>query len=89
MVAEQIAHTATPPALAQLRWEFVTLLGKVEDTETLSRMLRLCLAALQEDANDDLPPHIIAALQAAALDDDETDTVSNEEAFKQFRAWVK
>lgn len=39
------------------------------------------------DMLDDLSPEFVADLRLAASDDDLSDTVSNEEAFKLFRQW--
>ncbi|GEM_PF-2020539 len=79
MVAEQNVPV-TSPALAQLRWEFVTLLGKIENTETLRRMLKLCLIALQEEDTEEISPELLAALERAIEESyDETDLIPNEE----------
>ena len=41
------------------------------------------------DLLEDLPPEFVADLELAAMDDDVSDTVSNEDAFKMFRQWAE
>jgi len=74
----------------EIRGAFISLLVEVEDTELLRKMLEKCVEMVKRvDMPDDLPPEVVAALEAAELDEDLSDTVPNEEAFKTFRAWRK
>ncbi len=74
----------------ELRGAFVSLLSEVEDVELLRRMLESCVEILKKvDALDDLPPEVIEALEKAEQDEDLSDTITNETAFKMFREWQK
>lgn len=74
----------------ELRGAFVSLLSEVEDVELLRRMLESCIEILKKvDALEDLPPEVIEALENAEQDDDLSDTIPNETAFKMFREWQK
>ena len=74
----------------EIRGAFISLLVEVDDTELLRKMLEKCVEMVKRvDMLDDLPPEVIATLEAAELDEDLSDTVPNEEAFKTFRAWQK
>ena|GEM_PF-6050083 len=53
-------------------------------------MLEKCVELVKKVYTlDDLPPSVVAALEAAELDDDLSDVIPNEQAFKTFRAWQK
>ena len=72
----------------EIKGAFLTLLAEVEDTELLRKMLEKCAEMLkQTDMLSDLPKEVVAALETAELDNDLTDTIPNEAAFKNFRAW--
>ena len=87
MVAEKSTDALV---ISQLRGDFVSLLAQVEDEELLREMLRRCMEAMQAvDMLEDLPKEVIQALEAAVADDDESDTISNEEAFETFKTWAK
>ena len=74
----------------EIRGAFISLLVEVDDTELLRKMLEKCVEMVKRvDMLDDLPTEVIAALEAAELDEDLSDTLQNEEAFKTFRAWRK
>lgn len=56
----------------------------------LKKMLEKCVELVKKVYTlDDLPPSVVAALEAAELDDDLSDVIPNEQAFKTFRAWQK
>ncbi len=74
----------------EIRGAFISLLVEVDDTELLRKMLEKCVEMVKRvDMLDDLPPEVVAALEAVELDENLSDTVPNEEAFKTFRAWQK
>ena len=74
----------------EIRGAFISLLAEVEDETLLNRMLEKCVELVKKaDLLDDLPPTVIAALEAAELDDDLSDVIPNEQAFKTFRAWQR
>ncbi len=74
----------------EIRGAFISLLVEVEATDLLRKMLEKCVEMVKRtDMLADLPPVVIAALEAAELDDDLSDTIPNGEAFKTFRAWQK
>lgn len=74
----------------EIKGAFIDLLAEIENPELLKKMLDLCLEiAHQEDLLQDLPTEIVSALEAAELDEDLSDTISNEEMFKGFRTWQK
>jgi hypothetical protein len=74
----------------EIRGAFISLLAEVEDEALLKKMLEKCVELVKRvDSLDDLPPSVVAALEAAELDDDLSDTIPNEQAFKTFRAWQK
>ncbi|MBK9015863.1 MAG: hypothetical protein IPM82_18380 [Saprospiraceae bacterium] len=74
----------------EIRGAFISLLVEVDDTELLRKMLEKCVEMVKRvDMLDDLPPEVVAALEAIELDENLSDTVPNEEAFKTFRAWQK
>ena len=75
----------------EIRGSFVSLLADVEDEGTLRQMFLKCLEIVHK--KDPLvgvfPPEFLAELdEAIAQSDDESEAISNEEAFKQFRAWA-
>ena len=73
----------------EIKGAFLTLLAEVEDTELLRKMLEKCAEMLKQvDMLEDLPKEVVAVLETA-VDDDLTDTVPNEAAFKTFKAWQK
>ena len=68
----------------------MSLLTEVDDAELLQQMLKKCLEMVQKaDTLDDLPPEVIAALEKADNDNDLSDTIPNEAAFKMYREWQK
>lgn len=74
----------------EIRGAFIRLLAEIEDPELLQKMLEKCLdMANREDMLNDLSAEAISALEAAELDDELSDTISNEEVFKGFRTWQK
>ncbi|MCF8246474.1 MAG: hypothetical protein K9J37_10665 [Saprospiraceae bacterium] len=74
----------------EIRGAFISLLAEVEDEALLRKMLEKCVELVKKvDPLDDLPSAVIAALEVAELDDDLSDVIPNEEAFKTFRAWRK
>jgi hypothetical protein len=88
MIAEK---STVSPAVAQLRGDFVGLLAQIEDEEVLREMLRLCREALREvDMLEDLPPAVLAALEAAIEESyDESDLISNDVVTQMARKWTK
>jgi len=73
---------------AEIRGNFVSLFAQVDDPGILKVMLDKCLEILK--AHDPLaaefPPDFIVELEEAiAKSDDESEAISNEEAFKLFR----
>jgi len=65
-------------------------LAEIEDEALLKKMLEKCVELVKKVYTlDDLPPSVVAALEAAELDDDLSDVIPNEQAFKTFRAWQK
>jgi len=92
MVAEKTAVApAITPAVAQLRGELMTLLAKIEDEDTLAEIQDYLLGLLGHvDMLEDMPPEVLKELEIAIEESyDESDTISNEEAFKLFRQWAK
>lgn len=74
----------------EIRGAFIRLLAEIEDPELLQKMLEKCLdMANREDMLNDLSAEAISALEAAELDDELSDTISNEEVFNGFRTWQK
>jgi hypothetical protein len=76
---------------ATIRGNFVFLLAQVEDTAVLQQMFEKCLEILKENnaASGVFSPAFLLELEEAiAQSDDETEAVSNEEAFKLFRQWA-
>ena len=74
-----------------IRGNFVTLLAQVEDTTVLKAMFEQCLEILRK--SDPLAAAFSAELiaeldEAIAQSDDETEAISNDEAFKLFRQWA-
>lgn len=76
---------------ATIRGNFVTLLAQVDDAATLQTMFEQCLEILGK--SDPLllagfPSELFAELdEAVAQSDDESQAISNEEAFQLFRQW--
>lgn len=75
----------------EIRGFFVSLLAEVEDETTLRQMFEKCVEILKK--KDPLAARFSAELlaeldEAVAQSDDETAAVSNDEAFKFFRAWA-
>ena len=71
-----------------IRGNFVSLLAQVEDAATLQRMFEMCLEILKESNLQAFSPALLMELEEAiAHSDDESEAVSNEEAFKLFRQW--
>ncbi len=73
-----------------IRGNFVTLLAQVEDVAVLKEMFKNCVDVLQK--NDPLqthfPPEFLDDLEEAiSQSDDETASISNDEAFIMFRQW--
>ncbi len=65
-------------------------MAEIEDEALLKKMLEKCVELVKKVYTlDDLPPSVVAALEAAELDDDLSDVIPNEQAFKTFRAWQK
>lgn len=74
----------------EIKGAFLSLLAEVEDAELLKRMLEKCVEMVgRVDNLDDLPVSVIKALEIAEKDDDLSDTLTNEAAFKAFRSWQK
>ncbi len=72
----------------EIKGAFLSLLAEVEDTSLLQKMFEKCTEMMKGvDMLDELPPEVINALGKAETDDDLTDTIPNEEAFKKFRSW--
>lgn len=68
-----------------IRGNFVSLLAQVDDAATLQRMFEMCLEILKESNPPSFPPDLLMELaDAVAQSDDESEAISNEEAFKLF-----
>lgn len=75
----------------EIRGSFVSLLAEVDDAATLRQMFQKCVEILRQ--KDPLAAHFpvsfLAELdEAIAQSDDGAEAVSNDEAFKMFRAWA-
>jgi hypothetical protein len=73
-----------------IRGNFVFLLAQVEDATVLQQMFEKCLEILKEN-NATLgafsQDFLLELEEAIAQSDDETEAISNEDAFKLFRQW--
>ena len=76
--------------ILEMKGAFMGMLAQVEDEELLRGMLEMCVEMLNRtDMLDDLTPEVLEALEAADLDFDLDDTISNDAVFQQLRAWQK
>ena len=74
----------------QLRGSLVSLIADVESEQVLRQILSQSLNILRShNPARDFPPELLAELEEAyAESDDESQAVSNDEAFKLFRQWA-
>ena len=70
--------------------ELISWIASLDDPKAVNKLYEQVKKLLQHaDMLDDLPPEVLAELEAADAETDPGDIISQEEAFSMFRGWQK